>query len=123
MLPGALSTTFFPPLNTFSAVKDYRTEKARSFTGVGVNKANEVLATQYDNIALSGFETTAALAEKYLDYFFPATEQELQEENCNLIYHMKQAVQVALGIGCRPAQISEPPLKIQEPEYILHEWK
>jgi perilipin-2 len=79
----------FSPMDTFSAVKDYGTEKARTYTGMGVNKANELLATRYGTVALSGFETTAALAEKYLDHYFPATEQELQGESGNFIYHMK----------------------------------
>ncbi|KDR24317.1 lipid storage droplets surface-binding protein 2-like isoform X2 [Zootermopsis nevadensis] len=71
----------FSPMERFTAMKDYGTRKAHSFSEMSVTKANEMLATRYGAIALSGFETTAALAEKYLDYYFPATEQELQEEN------------------------------------------
>lgn len=76
LVTSALAT----PMETVSAVKNYGTEKAHSLKETSLHKANEVLATRYGNMALSGFETTAALAEKYLDYYFPATEQEIAEE-------------------------------------------
>lgn len=76
-----VNSALSPTLDTVSAVKNYGTEKAQSIKELSLNKANEVLATRYGNMALSGFETTAALAEKYLDYYFPATEQELEKEN------------------------------------------
>lgn len=79
----------FFPVKTVPAAKDYAIETARAFAGAGVNRANEMLATQYGMAALSGFETTASLAEKYLDYYFPATQEELQEESGNVIYLMK----------------------------------
>ncbi|XP_069680275.1 lipid storage droplets surface-binding protein 2-like isoform X2 [Periplaneta americana] len=68
------------PMDTVSAVKNYGAEKAHCLKEASLLKANEVLATRYGNMALSGFETTAALAEKYLDYYFPATEQEIAQD-------------------------------------------
>ncbi|XP_069680836.1 lipid storage droplets surface-binding protein 2-like isoform X2 [Periplaneta americana] len=76
LVDSALTT----PMDTVSAVKNYGAEKAHSLKETSLLKANEVLATRYGNMALSGFETTAALAEKYLDYYFPATEQEIAQD-------------------------------------------
>jgi len=76
-----VNSALSPSLDTVSAVKNYGVETAQSIKEKSLNAANEVLATRYGNMALSGFETTAALAEKYLDFFFPPTEQELQQEN------------------------------------------
>jgi perilipin-2 len=70
-------------------MKNYGTEKAQSIKELSLNKANEMLATRYGNMALGGFETTAALAEKYLDYYFPATEQELEQENGEYMYYRR----------------------------------
>jgi len=76
-----VNSALSPSLDTVSAVKNYGAETAQSIKDMSLNAANEVLATRYGNMALSGFETTAALAEKYLDFYFPPTEQELQQEN------------------------------------------
>jgi perilipin-2 len=67
-------------------VKNYGAETAQSIKELSLNAANEVLATRYGNMALSGFETTAALAERCLDSYFPPTEQELQQENGKCLY-------------------------------------
>lgn len=83
-----VNSALSPTLDTVSAVKNYGTEKAQSIKEMSLNKANEVLATRYGNMALSGFETTATLAEKYLDYYFPPTEQELQQENGEYMYEV-----------------------------------
>jgi hypothetical protein len=67
-------------------MKNYGAEKAQSIKELSLNKANEMLATRYGNMALSGFETTAALAEMYLDYYFPATKQELEQKKGKYMY-------------------------------------
>ncbi|GFG38548.1 hypothetical protein Cfor_09664 [Coptotermes formosanus] len=76
-----VNSALSPSLDTVSAVKNYGAETAQSIKELSLNAANEVLATRYGNMALSGFETTAALAERCLDSYFPPTEQELQQEN------------------------------------------
>jgi perilipin-2 len=45
------------------------------------NKANEVLATHYGNLAVSGVDSTAALAERLLDSFFPKNQDEETQED------------------------------------------
>lgn len=54
-------------------------QKAASLKELSWNKANELLATQYGNIAVSGIDSTAALAEKLLDYYFPKTDVETDD--------------------------------------------
>lgn len=76
-----VNSALSPSLETVSAVKNYGAETAQSIKELSLNAANEVLATRYGNMALSGFGTTAAVAEKYLDSYFPPTEQELQQGN------------------------------------------
>lgn len=46
-------------------------QKAASLKELSYNKANEVLATHYGSLAVSGVDSTAALAERLLDSFFP----------------------------------------------------
>nr|CAD7264391.1 unnamed protein product [Timema shepardi] len=67
-----------PACTTVSAVKDYGTGKAQSLKYLSLLKANEVLSTHYGNMALSGFDSTAAIAEQYLDYYLPATEGQVE---------------------------------------------
>ena len=80
-----MNSAVSPSLDTVSAMKNYGAETAQSIKEMSLNAANEVLATRFGHMALSGFETTATLAEKYLDSYFPPTEQELQQENGNCL--------------------------------------
>ncbi|PSN52619.1 Lipid storage droplets surface-binding protein 2 [Blattella germanica] len=75
-----VNSTIAPTLGTVNAAKDYGTEKVQTIKDVSLVKANELLATRYGQMALSGFTTTAALAEKYLDYYFPATQKETEQD-------------------------------------------
>lgn len=51
------------------------TQKAATLKELSYNKANEVLATHYGSLAVSGVDSTAALAERLLDNFFPEKEE------------------------------------------------
>ncbi|KAG5683202.1 hypothetical protein PVAND_012498 [Polypedilum vanderplanki] len=57
------------------------TEKAASLKELSYNKANEVLATHYGALAVSGFDSTAALAERLLDTFFPKNEEDDKDDD------------------------------------------
>ncbi|XP_055615558.1 lipid storage droplets surface-binding protein 2-like [Toxorhynchites rutilus septentrionalis] len=54
-------------------------QKASSLKDLSWKKANEVLATQYGSIAVTGVDTTAQLAERLLDYFFPKSATDVEE--------------------------------------------
>lgn len=47
-------------------------EKAATLKEISVKKVNEVLTTKYGSKAVTGLDSTSALAEKMLDYCFPA---------------------------------------------------
>lgn len=56
-------------------------QRAASLKELSWKKANEVLATQYGSIAVNGVDTTAQLAERLLDYYFPKSEGDVEEDN------------------------------------------
>lgn len=59
-------------------------QRAASLKELSWKKANEVLATQYGSIAVNGVDTTAQLAERLLDYYFPKSEGDVEEDNGEL---------------------------------------
>ncbi|XP_037938157.1 lipid storage droplets surface-binding protein 2 isoform X1 [Teleopsis dalmanni] len=58
-------------------------QKAASLKELAWQKANEVLATQYGSLAVTGVDTTTALAERLLEYYFPKSESDVEEDNDN----------------------------------------
>lgn len=56
-------------------------QKAASLKDLAWQKANEVLATQYGSLAVNGVDTTTALAERLLEYYFPKSESDIEEDN------------------------------------------
>lgn len=56
-------------------------QRAASLKELSWKKANEVLATQYGSIAVNGVDTTAQLAERLLDYYFPKSEGDAEDDN------------------------------------------
>lgn len=56
-------------------------QRAASLKELSYNKANEVLATHYGSMAVSSVDSTAALAERLLDSFFPKNENDETEED------------------------------------------
>ncbi|XP_073829454.1 lipid storage droplet-2 isoform X3 [Musca autumnalis] len=56
-------------------------QKAASLKDLAWQKANEVLATQYGSLAVNGVDTTTALAERLLEYYFPKSESDVEEDD------------------------------------------
>lgn len=56
-------------------------QRAASLKELSWKKANEVLATQYGSMAVNSFDTTAQVAERLLDYYFPKCEGDVEEDN------------------------------------------
>ncbi|XP_039277426.1 lipid storage droplets surface-binding protein 2 isoform X2 [Nilaparvata lugens] len=54
----------------------------RSLKDLSYSKANELLTSQYGNLALAGLDTTTGMAERCLDYYLPALDQ--QDEQSHL---------------------------------------
>lgn len=70
-----------PTINRVVKFKAAGQQKAASLKDLAWQKANEVLATQYGSLAVNGVDTTTALAERLLEYYFPKTESDDEEEN------------------------------------------
>ncbi|XP_026478151.1 lipid storage droplets surface-binding protein 2-like [Ctenocephalides felis] len=75
----AITKTVQDNVHKVCTLRKMGNKKAQSLKDLSWNKANEVLATQYGNMAVEGIDSTSILAEKLLDYYFPATEKDLQE--------------------------------------------
>ncbi|XP_039959941.1 lipid storage droplets surface-binding protein 2 isoform X1 [Bactrocera neohumeralis] len=72
-----------PHIERVTKFKTAGQQKAASLKDLAWAKANEVLATQYGSLAVSGVDTTTALAERLLEYYFPKSEGDVEEENDN----------------------------------------
>lgn len=72
-----------PHLNKVCSFRIAGQQKAASLKELSWAKANEVLATQYGSMAVNGVDSTAVLAEKLLDYYFPRVENDTEDETGN----------------------------------------
>uniref|UniRef100_A0A224XIN1 Putative lipid storage droplets surface binding protein 2 n=1 Tax=Panstrongylus lignarius TaxID=156445 RepID=A0A224XIN1_9HEMI len=70
-----------PPGQIYESAKSYVSNsaaagKVQSITTKSWEKANEVLSSSYGNMALNGLDSTSTIADKYIDYYLPAEEDE-----------------------------------------------
>jgi perilipin-2 len=70
-----------PRIEKVCELRKASTQKAASLKELSYNKANEVLATHYGSLAVSGVDSTAALAERLLDNFFPKNEEDERDDD------------------------------------------
>lgn len=70
-----------PHINKVCSFRIAGQQKAASLKELSWTKANEVLATQYGTMAVSGVDQTAILAERLLDYYFPKSDCDKEEED------------------------------------------
>lgn len=70
-----------PKIQKVCSLKSAGQQRAASLKELSWQKANEVLATQYGSMAVNGVDTTSALAERLLDYYFPKEENDSEEDN------------------------------------------
>uniref|UniRef100_A0A1B0ADW9 Lipid storage droplets surface-binding protein 2 n=1 Tax=Glossina pallidipes TaxID=7398 RepID=A0A1B0ADW9_GLOPL len=70
-----------PHIDRVVKLKTAGQQKAASLKDLAWQKANEVLATQYGSLAVNGVDTTSALAERLLEYYFPKSDSENEEED------------------------------------------
>jgi perilipin-2 len=74
-------------------------QKAASLKELSYNKANEVLATHYGSLAVSGVDSTAALAERLLDSFLPKNQEDEAEDDdskLNIFFKSSQSITKAI---------------------------
>lgn len=70
-----------PHIDRVTKFKTGGQQMASSLKDLAWQKANEVLATQYGSLAVNGVDTTTALAERLLEYYFPKSETDEEEDN------------------------------------------
>lgn len=70
-----------PTLSRVCSMRQAGQQKAASLKELSWQKANEVLATQYGCMAVTGVDNTSALANRLLDYYFPCNENEFEDDN------------------------------------------
>ncbi|EAT41545.1 AAEL006820-PA [Aedes aegypti] len=74
-------------------------QKAASLKELSWKKANEVLASQYGSIAVNGVDTTAQLAERLLDYYFPKCEGDDEDDNAPISVKEDPALHTVQTVG------------------------
>lgn len=70
-----------PQINKVCTLKHEGQKKAATLKELSYNKANEVLASQYGSICVNSVDSTAELAERLLDCYFPKTDTDDDEKN------------------------------------------
>uniref|UniRef100_A0A182PI11 Lipid storage droplets surface-binding protein 2 n=1 Tax=Anopheles epiroticus TaxID=199890 RepID=A0A182PI11_9DIPT len=73
--------TVKPHIEKVCELRSASQQRAASLKDLSWRKANEVLATQYGSLAVNGVDTTAQLAERLLDYYFPKSETDADDDN------------------------------------------
>ncbi|XP_052868063.1 lipid storage droplets surface-binding protein 2 [Anopheles cruzii] len=73
--------TVKPHIEKVCELRSASQQRAASLKDLSWKKANEVLATQYGSLAVNGVDTTAQLAERLLDYYFPKPETDADDDN------------------------------------------
>lgn len=74
-------------------------QRAASLKELSWKKANEVLATQYGSIAVNGVDTTAQLAERLLDYYFPKSDSDVEDDNAPISVKEDPALHTVQTVG------------------------
>jgi perilipin-2 len=88
-----------PQINKVCAIRKTTEKKAASLKELSYNKAKEVLATSYGSVCVSGIDSTAVLAERLLDSFFPKTaEDDLEDANSTLNYFLFVAIYLLINV-------------------------
>ncbi len=70
-----------PRINQVYELRKAGEQKAATLKELSYNKANEVLATHYGSLAVSGVDTTISIAERLLDSFFPKAQDDEEEDD------------------------------------------
>lgn len=73
--------TVKPHIEKVCELRSASQQRAASLKDLSWRKANEVLATQYGSLAVNGVDTTAQLAERLLDYYFPKSDNDTDDDN------------------------------------------
>lgn len=87
-----------PQIQKVCSLKTVGQQRAASLKDLSWNKANEVLATQYGSMAVNGVDTTSALAERLLDYYFPNADTDDDDDNGEYFFFFEGAVPTTYSV-------------------------
>lgn len=71
-----MSSSLHPTIEKLNTAKESATQQASTLKEISINKANELLDTQYGNMAVQGVDNTSVLVNRLLDRYFPPVEGE-----------------------------------------------
>lgn len=73
---AVMSSSLQPTIDKLHAAKESATQQASTLKEISITKANELLNTQYGNMAVQGVDNTSVLINGLLDHYFPPVEGE-----------------------------------------------
>ncbi|XP_018306866.1 lipid storage droplets surface-binding protein 2 isoform X1 [Mycetomoellerius zeteki] len=73
---AVMSSSLQPTIEKLNTAKESATQQASTLKEISITKANELLNTQYGNMAVQGVDNTSVLANRLLDHYFPPVEGE-----------------------------------------------
>lgn len=71
-----MSSSLQPTIDKLYTAKESATQQASTLKEISIAKANELLNTQYGNMAVQGVDNTSVLINRLLDRYFPPVEGE-----------------------------------------------
>jgi hypothetical protein len=73
---AVMSSSLQPTMEKLNTAKESATQQASTLKEISITKANELLNTQYGNMAVQGVDNTSVLVNRLLDHYFPPVEGE-----------------------------------------------
>uniref|UniRef100_A0AAG5DPT1 Lipid storage droplets surface-binding protein 2 n=1 Tax=Anopheles atroparvus TaxID=41427 RepID=A0AAG5DPT1_ANOAO len=92
--------TVKPHIEKVCELRSASQQRAASLKDLSWRKANEVLATQYGSLAVNGVDTTAQLAERLLDYYFPKSDTDTDDDNASNCRSLSHSAHLRKGRPC-----------------------
>ncbi|XP_011878383.1 PREDICTED: lipid storage droplets surface-binding protein 2-like isoform X2 [Vollenhovia emeryi] len=78
---AVMSSSLQPTMEKLNTAKESATQQASTLKEISITKANELLDTQYGNMAVQGVDNTSVLVNRLLDHYFPPVEGEESTPN------------------------------------------
>jgi len=78
---AVMSSSLQPTMEKLNTAKESATQQASTLKEISIVKANELLNTQYGNMAVQGVDSTSVLVNRLLDHYFPPVEGEENRPN------------------------------------------
>ncbi|XP_071560696.1 lipid storage droplets surface-binding protein 2-like [Temnothorax nylanderi] len=73
---AVMNSSLQPTIEKLNTAKESATQQASTLKEISITKANELLSTQYGNMAVQGVDNTSVLVNRLLDHYFPPVEGE-----------------------------------------------